>query len=369
MSKFLNIVSNKKNKKKPKNTFIQQKFIEDGNIPNPETETYVYNTYVNNNGTNVNNDLKQQYMSIAQNLPKIDEHYNQNVNFTENLLGDESSSVDSIEVLSDENIGETEELLLDEFSDSSISENISSEINDFVNPVYSDDTLILSNKEEIKVGFFSVIKLIIGMIIMPGVTITVNPKKYNVASKSLMVSLWITGISILLCVVSRILFGSFVKSYNSVTGFGRIYFDFTNIFNINNYLEYLLLTFLCSFGVIFVLSLIYYASSFINSKGVYLGTYIMVSNLAVIPLIIGVVILYPALSLINEYLGMMGLIFTFLYSLISFFVGINEILIFKNLNNKIIYNTINLSLVLVLFISLLFFLIRVNVISIIGINF
>lgn len=368
MSKFLNIVSDKKNKKNKKNTFIQQNFVEDSNMPNQETETYVYNTYINNDRTNVNNNLMEQYISIAQNLPKIDERYNQNVTLTENLLGSENRN-DNIEVLSDEVIVEKEELVLDEFSESSINTSVSSEVDIFLNPVYSDGDLEVTNKEEIKVDFFSVIKIIIGMIMRPGTTIMSNPKKYKEISKAITVTFWITAISLLLCIVSRVILGSFVKSYNSVTGFGHIYFDFTNIFNVNNYLEYLLVTFLCSFGIIFVLSLIYYASSFINSKGIYLGTYVMISNLIVIPIIIGIVILYPALSLISEYLGVVGLIFSFLYSLITFVVGIGEILSFSNVNNKIIYNTVNLSLTLVLFIALLSFLIRINVISIIGFNF
>jgi hypothetical protein len=110
-----------------------------------------------------------------------------------------------------------------------------------------------------------------------------------------------------------------------------------------------------------IASLIYYASSFLNSKGVHMGTYFMVSSLAMVPVIFGVLVLYPIASIISMYIGLLLFIFTFLYTLISFFLGMNEVLVFGNINKRILYNVINLSLIFLIMIIIFVLCFRLNI--------
>lgn len=213
----------------------------------------------------------------------------------------------------------------------------------------------------VKANVFSVIGMMLGMILTPGTTIINNVKKYRSLNKTIFITIWITIVTLVLCLVTRILLGSFFRTYNGVTGEYTLNFNISNVFSFNNYFEYLVIAFLISFVAILVVSLIYYASSFVNSKGVPFSSYLMVSNLAMLPLIIGVVILYPVGNLFSGYISLLFLIFTFLYSLVSFFVGMGEIISFKSINRKILYNVLNLTFIILIMFFIVVMLIRFNV--------
>ena len=55
--------------------------------------------------------------------------------------------------------------------------------------------------------------------------------------------------------------------------------------------------------LILVVSAVYYILSFMKNKGVYLGTYIMVSNMALFPFLFTVAVLYPVGIIISYYIG------------------------------------------------------------------
>lgn len=231
-----------------------------------------------------------------------------------------------------------------------------------VNPVAEVEEIFTEEElpSNVKANVFSVIGMMFGMLFTPGTTIIQNAKKYRSFGKAVAVTIWITVVTLLLCVATRVLTGSFYKTYSAVTGAYTLNFDISNLFRIENYLEYIVLAFIVSFVAIFVVSLIYYASSFVNSKGVPFGSYLMVSNLALLPFILGVVVLYPVANLVSAYLGLLVLIFTFLYTLVSFLTGIGEILTFKNINRKILYNVLNLSIILLLLVFVVVVCIRLN---------
>ena len=202
----------------------------------------------------------------------------------------------------------------------------------------------------VKANIFSVIGMMFGMILTPGMTIVTNSKKYRSTNKALMVTTWITVVTLVLCIAARIVVGAFNKTYSAVTSSYKISLNFANVFSLDNYIQYLLIAFVISFGCILITALIYYASSFLNSKGVPFGSYLMVSNLALLPFIIGVVCLYPVANLISTYIGLLVLIFAFLYTLVSFLTGIGEVLTFKNPNREILYNVLNISIIVLVMI-------------------
>mgnify|MGYP003300274397 CR=1 FL=1 len=231
-----------------------------------------------------------------------------------------------------------------------------------VNPVAPKDDYVEEElPEDVKANVFSVFNMMIGMFFSPGTTIITNSKKYRSLPKALSVTLWVSVISIIMAMLTRIVVGMFRTSYNSVSGFSSIYLDFANIFNIDNYVPYFIVAIIMTFGAIAIASLVYYASSFLNSKGVHMGTYFMVSSLAMVPVIFGVLVLYPIASIISMYIGLLLFIFTFLYTLISFFLGMNEVLVFGNINKRILYNVINLSLIFLILIIIFVLCFRLNI--------
>lgn len=369
MSKFFNFSSHKE----------EQNNSNYGNISNPQgymtsnqdysnqnTETFVYNTYPVNQSPEINNieNMRplENYMPSQGNVYNEQQYYSEQQSYNNMDVLDENVLVEGMGQNNLTNNGEqvlSEPMPVDQVLDPLNNANNPIPVNPVaeVKENYVEEEL----PTNVKANVFSVIGMMLGMIFAPGTTIVNNSKKYRSTSKALMVTTWITVVTLVLCVGVRILIGSFNKTYSAVTASYRINFDFTNIFSLENYVQYLIVAFIVSFVGILIVALIYYASSFLNSKGVPFGSYLMVSNLALLPLIIGVVVLYPAISLISSYIGLLVLIFTFLYSLVSFLTGIGEILTFKNINREILYNVLNISFIILLIIVIFVILINSNI--------
>lgn len=217
--------------------------------------------------------------------------------------------------------------------------------------------------KDVKANLFSLFSMIVGMTLRPGTTIINNAKKYKSSYKALLITTWISVVSLIACLIVRLLVGSFVRVSNAVTGASHLQFNPALLFQPDNYIEYMAIALVVSLGAILVTSLVYYASSFLNSKGVPLGSYITISNLSLLPFILGVVVLYPVGSLFSRYIGVAAVIFAFLYSLITFFIGMNRILEFRNVDRQILYNVLNLSAIIMIMIIIMLILIRADVIA------
>ncbi len=240
-------------------------------------------------------------------------------------------------------------------------------VDEYGNPIVPKEMEFLEEdlQKNVKANLFATFGMFIGMLLSPGTTIVSNSRRFRDTGKALSVTFWITVVSLIICIASRAVFGSFKKSYNAVTGYGAIKFDPSSIFELSNYTEYLIIAIIVSVVAISITAVVYYASSFMKSKGVRLGTYFMVSNLALIPLIVGVLVLMPALSIFSSFLGVLGLIFAFIYTLFSFMIGMNDVVSFKNENGKIMYHSMNISFVILIVYLLITTLIKLNVITII----
>lgn len=231
-----------------------------------------------------------------------------------------------------------------------------------VNPVAPKEEVVEEElPEDVKANLFSAIGMMFGMIVKPGTTIIKNSKRYRSISKALVVTLWISVLSIILCMAARIVVGMFHVNYNSVTGQAAVSLNFVNMFDLENYTPYLLVSFIMSFGAICIASLVYYASSFLNSKGVHMGTYFMVSCLAMVPVIMGVLVVYPIINVFSPYIALFVFVFTLLYTLISFYIGMNEVLKFKSVDKRILYNVINLSLIFIIIVVVFLICFRLNI--------
>jgi hypothetical protein len=350
--------------------------------------TFVYDSVPSQNVYNQNN-LNQSYMSNSNyNNGNVNNQYYQNNASVNNYVGQQNENLYSDEILvpkgvqapkaevvesiKEESLEELELFendsldsieSLDDVDEQSNLDPLNNANNPIpVNPVAPKEEVVEEElPEDIKANLFSAIGMMFGMVVKPGTTIINNSKKYKSISKALVVSLWISILSIIFCMVARIVVGMFHVTYNSVTGQASVSLNFVNMFNLDNYAPYILIAFIMSFGSIFVASMVYYASSFLNSKGVRMGTYFMVSCLALVPVIIGVLVLYPIVNVFSQYAAIFVFVFSLLYTLISFYIGMNEVLVFKDINKRIIYNVVNLSLIFIIIVVVFLLCFRLNI--------
>ena len=204
---------------------------------------------------------------------------------------------------------------------------------------------LFDEEEEIKTNLFTVVNMMIGVVIKPGTTISTNARRYKKIFDALSITFWVTILSFVLCLAGRLVVGCFSRTENAISGASKIVLDFSRLVDTNNYIPYLLITLFIGIVTILIVAIIYYLSSFIFSKGIHIGTYFAISTLAVVPVIIGFTILYPVISILSSGVAAMALIFSIIYALIILFTGINEVLKFKNNDQRIIYNAINMAVV------------------------
>lgn len=219
------------------------------------------------------------------------------------------------------------------------------EVPKVVEEVVEEDIPLFDEEEEIKTNLFTVINMMSGVIVKPGTTISINARRYKKMFDAISITFWVTVLSFALCLVGRIVVGCFSRTENAISGASKIVLDFSRLVDVNNYIPYLLITLFIGLGTILVVALVYYLSSFIFSKGIHIGTYFAISTLSVVPVVIGFTVLYPVITILSSGIAMMVLIFTIIYALIILFTGINEVLKFKNNDQRIIYNAVNMAII------------------------
>ena len=236
---------------------------------------------------------------------------------------------------------------------------------DFANQILSSmdkyqDVEDIGEQKDVKANIFAAFGIILGMIVKPGTTMLKNAKKFKKIDKAGFIMLWLAVIFLIVCIVVRIGVGSFDRSYSSLSDSYKLVFNPGRIFELSNYLEFLLISVSLSVGGVLLVALIYYASSFMNSKGVHFATYLIIANLAMIPLLVGAIVLYPVAVIFSGYLGLGALIFSFLATLITLLIGMNEVLTFKSVNNQIFYHVINLSVITLVAVIVFVFMVQKN---------
>ena len=236
---------------------------------------------------------------------------------------------------------------------------------DFANQILSSmdkyqDVEDIGEQKDVKANIFAAFGIILGMIVKPGTTMLKNAKKFKKIDKAGFIMLWLAVIFLIVCIVVRIGVGSFDRSYSSLSDSYKLVFNPGRIFELSNYLEFLLISVSLSVGGVLLVALIYYASSFMNSKGVHFATYLIIANLAMIPLLVGAIVLYPVAVIFSGYLGLGALIFSFLATLITLLIGMNEVLTFKSINNQIFYHVINLSVITLVAVIVFVFMVQKN---------
>ncbi len=214
-----------------------------------------------------------------------------------------------------------------------------------VNPVAVDVVVDDSEAINAKTGFFTNVGMCIGLIFQPATTIVRNSKKYKISSKAFSVYLWMIIFSLALCVASRLVLGSIVRVYSPITGKYNISFDMSRMFALDNYFGWLIATIIISGLFVLLVAIVYYACSFMNSKGISFGSYLMLATLGCVPFTAGFLILFPLGGVISPYLGLILLFVSFLYGFLIFTIGVINVLQFDNVDGLVRYNLINMAII------------------------
>lgn len=218
-----------------------------------------------------------------------------------------------------------------------------------VNPVAPQG--VITNYADVEVKPLDMIPLVLNSILKPGTTMENEGNKYRDNVVALKVTLFITVIALVVRIVTAIISGCFSTSFNAITGMSSTSFNPANIANVN-WLGVIVISVLLSGIFILIISGVYYVSSFIKSKGITFGRYLMVANIAFIPFIIGVTVLGPLGTIISAFVSFVLVGVSFIYSFISFISGINNLLAIDSVNKNIIYNAINIGAIFVVLLTI-----------------
>lgn len=222
-------------------------------------------------------------------------------------------------------------------------------LNNSSNPIPVNPIAPKEQKDEIainsKTSFFVAIGILIGLILHPCNTVIKNTHKYKFTGKAFMMFIHFNVISVVSCLVSRVLFGGFTRTYNSLVGAYSNEFNISNITKLSNYIWPLLgaICITCLFTLL--VSLVYYACSFMNSRGITFGTYLMIAEQSIFPFFVGVFFLYPLCRFFSSTLALFVVIVSFLYTFLIYIMSIGEVLTFKNNDRKIFYNFFNILII------------------------
>ncbi len=238
-----------------------------------------------------------------------------------------------------------------------------------VNPVAEkseeeSEEIFFEEEVDVKTNLFTVLNMIIGIIIKPATTMKDNAKKYKKMFNSLTITFWVGILSIVLCLAGRIVAGCFSHTQDAISGASKISLDFSGLTSIDNYVPYLLVTLVLGIIAIFIVSLVYYCSSFINSKGVHMGTYFAIGTLSMVPVIVVFTIVHPIVSILSSGIALLLLIFSIIYTLIILFTGMNEVLKFKTGDGRLIYNAINIAIIFTIMVFIFSTLSKLNIVDV-----
>ena len=224
---------------------------------------------------------------------------------------------------------------------------------EYANPVYVEEKEE-TKKENIKINIFSTIKLMTGAIFKPVTSIPKNSRSVEDLKEAIKYLIYFVIIILALSIGTAILTSGFVKKYDINTGLYTTIMDFGNIANVK-FVDIIIKS--ISFSLLFTLivAFIYYITSFFRNKGVAVGSYIVLCSLALLPLYLGLFVLYPILSVFNYFLGFFAFMIMFIFSLFSLYNAIVSLLEFTTEDKKIFYNLFNIGIVVFLLILIVYF--------------
>lgn len=298
------------------------------------------------------NPQNMEAFQVSAESPALPEEVQPDVSQLQNLMFPDKSKQQVVPVQEEEEVAPS---VFDAGKELSInSETIKYDpLNNATNPVPvnptslepDDDILFFDEEDDVKVDVVSVIKMMFSILLKPATVIGANVKKYGKMSKSILLLFWISMFSLVFCLLGRLVAGAFSTTHNAITGASKITLNFSGLLQPSNYIPYVIATLMIGLVAILVVSLVYYLSSFIHSKGVHFSVYIALSSLALVPLILCFTLVYPLVSILSTDIAFVFLLFGIVFSVVVLITGINSIVKYKSKDGKILYNAINLAII------------------------
>ena len=223
---------------------------------------------------------------------------------------------------------------------------------DIKNPVYNSN--LDNSDKKVSGNFFLCFIVFFQTLILPGSSVIRNTEKYVEGKKAIKVAINIMIYLVLFSVAGRVISECFVQKYMPLKNDYAYVLDFKNLNNIN-YLKISLCAVVFTIGLILVLGIINYISSFIRNKSLSFGAYLLINALASIPFILGFNVILPIVTVLSRNIAIYLFIISFLYSLIIYLNTIDYFMEFSTYNRKVFYILINYSIVLFVILFIIYF--------------
>lgn len=218
----------------------------------------------------------------------------------------------------------------------------------------------ISNKEEIfdydSVEFKpkELINILFKFLTKPASTME-EASKYRSLNNSVKVTVLISLCTIVIKVVMSIVTGMFTKTYNVATSSYITKLDFIGMFN-QEWLSIISTSFIVSVVAILLVTTTYYLVSFIRNKSIPYGRYLIITTISFIPFLIGYTIIYPIFNILSGFLAVILLIISLLFSIVNLLNNMNNCIEFNNEDERILYNSIVISIVVLILFTITYML-------------
>ena len=231
---------------------------------------------------------------------------------------------------------------------------------DIKNPVYLD--AFEKNDVNVSGNILAVLLVLFEVLLSPGKSIIKNTQKYVNGKKAYKVFLNIVIYEFIFSLIGHIIGGCFVDKMRY--GEFRKVLDYSNVLKLN-YLNILISTVVVIFGLVLLITLFNYASSFFSNKGLSFDSYLLITSLSFFPLVLTINTFVPMLNVMSIYLSIGLIIIASLFSIMIYLNSLWNIMEFKSENGKIFYSLMTFILVtiVVVIIILIFFEDYVNAIK------
>lgn len=230
------------------------------------------------------------------------------------------------------------------------------------NPVYNDS--FEKNDVNVSGNIIAVLLVLFEVLLSPGKSVIRNTEKYVKGKKAFKVFINVIIYEFIFSFIGHIIAGCFVDKMSF--GEYRKVLDFSNITHLN-YLNILISTAIVSLGLVILIALINYATSFFSNKSLSLNSYLLIATLSFFPLVLAINTFIPMLNVMSLYFSIGLFIISFSYSFLIYVNALWGIMEFKGDNAKVFYllfNFIVISVIIVILI-LVFFEDYVNAIRVI----
>ena len=203
-----------------------------------------------------------------------------------------------------------------------------------------DETPITTQVQNNDIKATIILKIITDIIKKPVTLIKEMKDKCSDSKSTLKLVLTITVFAIVLGMASGLITGGFNSKYDFTTGRIISEYNFSNIFS-HNFLINIAISIIFSTIIILINSGIYYIMAKLKKQSnINFYQIIGITSICFIPLIIGINALFPIISIINIYLGIIVLFISIFHTIAYLIIGFNSVTEFNKESDLIYYHLV-----------------------------